>query len=59
MGNRSSGRVSTELNESKLEELMAKTGLSQDEIKRMHAEFLVNMGFFFLIFFYAFKVNLK
>ena len=46
MGNRSSGRVSTELNESKLEELMTKTGLSQDEIKRMHAEFLVNTVFF-------------
>lgn len=46
MGNRNSSRVSTELNESKLQELMAKTGLSQDEIKKMHAEFLVNTFFF-------------
>lgn len=42
MGN-SGGKVSTELNESKLEELMKKTGLSSDEIRRMHAEFLVRL----------------
>lgn len=51
MGN-SGGKVSTELNESKLEELMKKTGLSSDEIRRMHAEFLVRLTHRFLNVFY-------
>ncbi len=40
MGNNNSAKVSTELTDTTIDELMAKTALSRDEIKRMHGEFL-------------------
>lgn len=40
-GRSTNSRVSTTLDEAQLDKLVTKTGLSREEIKKMHVEFLV------------------